>query len=488
MSSPQPSSKWRAIYFVQRLISRLAPPLHSLHWKIMALLLAAIFIPALYFLWQVQRTIERSHLVSTEQGMIDTAMVVAEGFATASAAGSPLSDLPVTREVKRRIFKDLSPDLRIVIYNAAGQIVSDTSGAFAPGSTTELRSDVDKALRGKYGARWVRDPYRRIVTLYSTIPVFRGKEVVGAVSVIKSTVDVRRSILRSLKGLVLPALLAFFIATLTSYLLSGYLTLVIKDLARRADRIASGHADVRLETWTKSELGDLARAVETMRRKLEGKAYVEEMVTTFSHELKTPLTVIRGATDVIEDSPEPAVRHKFLQNIRAEVDRLTQIVTNLLALSRIETQPVEQSSTVLAELAAEIRSIYQPRAEALGLSFSVESDTAESLAVPHEQLRRVLEILLENAFQFTPRGRAVRVQFSPDTFTVEDEGFGIEASLQEKIFDRFITTVSPLTGRRGTGLGLAIARSIVTRYHGTIGLESTPGAGSRFAVNFPKTS
>ena len=65
----------------------------------------------------------------------------------------------------------------------------------------------------------------------------------------------------------------------------------------RAKRIADGEPGVRLETWTKSELGDLARAVEAMRRKLEGKAYVEEMASTLSHELKTPLTSIRGAAE-----------------------------------------------------------------------------------------------------------------------------------------------------------------------------------------------
>lgn len=487
MSEGQPSSKWRLIYFIQRLITRLAPPLHSLHWKIMALLLGAIFLPALYFLWQVQRTIERSHLVSTEQGMIDTAMVIAEGFAPEVNAGIPLSNLPMTREVKRRVFKDLTPDLRIVLYDAQGAIVSDTDNLL-PSGTTEIKSDVEKALHGKYGARWVRDPYRRVVTLYSTIPVFRGKEVVGAVSVIKSTVDVRRSILRSLKDLILPGLLAFFFATCTSYLLSGYLTLVIKDLANRADRIASGEADIRLETWTKSELGDLARAVERMRRKIEGKAYVEEMVTTFSHELKTPLTVIRGATDVIEDSPEASVRQKFLQNIRAEVDRLTQIVTNLLALSRIETQPVEQSSTALGNLLAELDAVYQPRAEALGLHFSLPTNLIREVAVPHDQLRRVLEILLDNAFQFTPHGQTVTITLADHSLTVTDTGLGIEPALQEKIFDRFITTVSPLTGRRGTGLGLAIARSIMVRHHGSITLESTPGQGSRFTVNFPETS
>ncbi len=493
MTEKPRSAGWRAVYFIQGLISRLAPPLHSLHWKILALLLVAIFVPALYFLWQVRLNIELSHLRSTEVGMIDTALVITDVLAAqGSTTGVALSSLPMTRELKRRLFKDLSPDMRIVIYDAQGQVVSDTSGLLSAGTPEAQQEDVQKALGGKYGAHWVRNPSQpgRVVTLYSTLPIFHDQQVIGAVSVIKTTADVRRSIFRSFKDLIAPSLLAFALAVLTSYLLSSYLTKVITDMARRADRIAAGEQGVQLETWTKSELGDLARAVETMRRKLEGKSYVEEMVATFSHELKTPLAAIRGATEIVEDSPDPATREKFLNNIRAEVDRLTRIVTNLLALSRLETQPVAEDAAVgLAEIAEEVAEVYRRRAETLGLRFEAKIEKGqERTAVPEEEVRSILEILLDNAFQFTPRGKGVTLLVSGTVLGVLDEGVGIEADLQPRIFDRFMTTVNPLTGRRGTGLGLAIVQSIALRHHGVVTMKSTPGAGSEFSVKFPESS
>jgi two-component system sensor histidine kinase CreC len=484
MKSPSPG--WRVVYFIQQLISWVAPPLHSLHWKIFALLLVGLFLPAIYFLWQVQIGIERSHLRSTEQGMIDTALVLADSL----QSSGELANLPSAREIKRQVFHDNFNNLRVIVYDAQGHALSDTDNRLAPGTDASAQKDVRLALLGKHGARWVVDHYSKVVTLYSTIPFYQKHKIAGAIGIVKPTSDVRRSILRSLKDLALPALLAFGIAAATSYLLSNYLTRVITGMARRAHRIADGEPGVRLETWTKSELGDLARALEAMRRKLEGKAYVEEMASTLSHELKTPLASIRGAAEIAEDSDSPAVRKKFLTNIRAETDRLTGIVNNLLALSRIETQPaVADASCRLNEVAHETSLIFQPRAETLGLHFHTNiAESPEPLPLSADQLRRVLEILLDNAFTFTPAGKNVHLDTTARTATIRDEGPGMAPEVQARVFERFFTTINPLTGRRGTGLGLAIAQSIITRAHGTITLQSTPGEGTEVTIAFPDTT
>ncbi len=476
----KPSLAWRAVYFIQRLITWFAPPLHSLHWKIFAVLLIGLFLPALYFLWHVGKTIQYSHLYSTEQGMIDTAMVLADALGAEPA----LKGLPETRAIKQRLFKDVSPNLRIVICGADARVVTDTDGVLASGTLLEGRN-VSKALQGKYGARWERDP-NNYVLLYCSVPILRSGEITGAITVIKSTADARRSILQTIQTLAAPALLAFAIAAGASYLLSNYLTRVIMDLAARANRIAAGEPNVKLETWTQSELGDLARALERMRRRIEGKAYVEEMASTLSHELKTPLASMRGATEIVEGSDSPEIRRKFLGNIRAEIDRLTDIVNNLLALTRIETQPAGEDATCrMDEVARECAAVFQSRAEALGLNFQAkiaESDALLPLAAG--QLRRVLETLLDNACNFTPAGKSVFFETTSHAAVVRDEGVGLESDLQARVFERFFTTVNPLTGRRGTGLGLAIAQSVVSRAQGTISLTSMPGQGTTVKVNF----
>jgi signal transduction histidine kinase len=319
-------------------------------------------------------------------------------------------------------------------------------------------------------------------------------KAVGAVSVSKSTNRIRNFISRALQGFVWPGVIALFLATAMAYLLSAYITRIIRDLASRAERVAAGEGNVRLETWTRSELGTLARAVERMREKLEGKAYVEEMATNLSHELKTPLAAIRGSAELLEGpaSDDPAARAKFLANIQGEVGRLDRIVTEVLKLSRIEAhQPGTEARPIDAGTAAnEIAETYQRRAADLGLEFHSEiAEGTLSIRVPEMQLKQLFTNLLDNAIQFTAAGRSVRFRAGRKDnvveFEVSDEGSGIEPELLPKIFDRFFTTANPRTGNRGTGLGLAIAKSIATANGGRISVESELGRGSRFTVTFP---
>lgn len=482
-SAQKNGSPGRVVLFIQRLISAIAPPLHSLHWKIFLLCLASIFLPGVYFAWKVSQSIERSHLRSTEQGMIDTALVVAEAWARQS-----LETLPTTREIRKTVFEDFSPNLRIVLYDPTGKLLHDTEKEWPEGSDHSKQREVRQAMESRYGARWERDDYRRIVVLYSAIPVLQHGKLLGIVSVTKTTADVRKSVIRSLKDLAVPALLALALAALVSYALSTYLTRIITGLARQAERIADGEQDVRLETWSKSEMGTLSRALEKMRRRLEGKAYVEEMALTLSHEIKTPLASIRGAAEIIDQTPEPDVRKKFLGNIFVEVDRLSAIVTNFLALSRIESAPADPTARAsLHEVAVNVAEVFRTRNRTIVFETRV-SDGPGWIGMPPEQLRRMMEALLENAFQFTPPGKKVTLTTSENTLSIRDEGPGVPAELQSKIFDRFFTTVNPLTGRRGTGLGLSIVKSIAIRHHARIELESAPGAGTTVTVHFTEIS
>src|SRR4029077_2518658 len=181
---------------------------------------------------------------------------------------------------------------------------------------------------------------------------------------------------RALEGFVLPGLIALVLATAMAYVLSAYITRIIWDLALRAERVAAGERNVRLETWTRSELGTLARAVGRMREKLEGKAYVEEMATNLSHELKTPLAAIRGSAELLEGpaSDDPAARARFLTNIQTEVERLDRILSELLKLSRIEAQPPagEAMPVNAASVVREIAEIYCSRAADCGIVFRAE--------------------------------------------------------------------------------------------------------------------
>jgi signal transduction histidine kinase len=238
----------------------------------------------------------------------------------------------------------------------------------------------------------------------------------------------------------------------------------------------------------------LARAVEKMREKLEGKAYVEEMVSNFSHELKTPLASIRGAAEILEDGAmnDPSARARFLSNIRTDVQRLDRVVTNFLKLSRIEARlaPASADSIDLTSACREIIEIYRAQAERCGIQIRATLPNVPVKAqIGESELKQIVGNLLENALQFTPQGRAITLSLTTEdshaVLRVRDEGCGIEPDLLPRIFERFFTTENPRTKERGTGLGLAIVRSLVEANHGSISAKSQRGAGAEFEVRFP---
>jgi len=483
------------------------PGLHSIHWKVFVFHLAVLILPLGYIAYKVRTSIETSYLHSTEEGMIDTAAVVSEYYArlhgefgadsekVAAELSRVYSNLNETYEIKARLFgfTKAEVDTRLLVYDPGGRVIFDTRG-LATGQDFSNSSDVRQALNGKYGSRWELDKPHQRVNIYSTLPVFVNGKTVGAVSVSKSTNRIRNFISRSLESFVVPGFIALALATAMAYVLSAYITRIIRDLASRAERVAAGESNVRLETWTRSELGTLARAVERMREKLEGKAYVEEMATNLSHELKTPLAAIRGSAELLEGpaSDDPAARARFLGNIQSEAERLDRIVNALLQLSRIEAHHLvaEIPTTEAGAAAQEIAVVYEERARDAGVIFRPEiAERPLPIRITELQLKQLLTNLLDNALQFTAAGSRVwlRVRRQDDAIEIQvaDEGSGIEPDLLPKIFERFFTTANPRTGHRGTGLGLAIAKSIITANGGRIAVESELGRGSTFTVTFP---
>jgi len=467
---------------IQNTISWLAPPLHSLHWKIFVLCLLAVFLPGLYMAWKVGEGIQRGHLRSTEQGMIELAAAMAARW-----PDLPPETMRLAGAQYQHVFgAKNAPDLRMVLVGPDGRVISDSHGLYAPGTDRSRETDVRKALTGAYGARWERDAAWRTVILFSTVPVIRAGRIEAAVTIIRSTEVVKESVLRQLRDLALPALLALALAAGVSFALSTYLTGLLKNLARRAGRIADGEPGVKLETWSKSEIGDLARALESMRAKLEGKNYVQEMALTLSHEIKTPLTAIQGAAEILEQTDDPPTRKKFAANILAETSRLTALVARFLTLAKIESRPAETGGrSDLVAVAADIAKTSAARFPDRTLDWAPDGAPVP-VSVASDALRQMIEPVLENAFQFTPPGGRVTLRVFPVGFEVSDTGPGIPAASREKIFDRFFTTVNPLTGRRGTGLGLAIVKSLADRHGARISIGTEAGASIR--VDFTENS
>lgn len=264
---------------------------------------------------------------------------------------------------------------------------------------------------------------------------------------------------------------------------------------------ASGPEDLRIDTrvlaLTARPLADggavLALFDLTQQRRLE--TIRRDFVANVSHELKTPLTVIRGFADTLAEEPElpDETRRQFAQTVRASAQRMHRIVDDLLDLSRIESGGWVPNPVMLDVRSAASDAVLGVRevADAKGVSVTVEPDhAAMEVFADATALRQILANLVENAVRYTPSGGRVVVTSQRErggvTIAVRDTGIGISAEHLPRIFERFYR-VDPGRARDagGTGLGLAIVRHLSEAHGGRVKAESTYGRGTTISVFLP---
>jgi len=213
-----------------------------------------------------------------------------------------------------------------------------------------------------------------------------------------------------------------------------------------------------------------------------------------SHELRAPLTAIRGNLDLLDrirDMPADE-RRQTLTHVRREVERLSRLVNDLLALARadagqaLETRPVELDALL-------VDAHRQARSLARGVSVHLGNLEPAVVQGDEDRLRELLLILVDNALRYTPEGGTVTLWLKHEqpwaVVGVEDTGIGIEPEDLPHVFDRFWRADKARSrDSGGTGLGLAIAKWIVDHHGGELVVESTPGKGSRFSVCLPTSA
>jgi len=234
----------------------------------------------------------------------------------------------------------------------------------------------------------------------------------------------------------------------------------------------------------------------TQLRRLE--TVRQDFVANVSHELKTPLTAIRGLVETLLDdgAMDEATRQRFLTKLRDQTARVSALMTDLLAISQIESREtaLEVEMLDLRDPIRESLKALLPSAEKKGVTVESEvPDEPVTESCDAEAIRRVFDNLLDNAVKYTPEeGRVwVRLRTEGDSALVEvaDTGIGIEPRDQERIFERFYR-VDKARSRElgGTGLGLSIVKHIVQAHGGEVSVESVPGRGSTFRVRLPLAS
>jgi two-component system sensor histidine kinase CreC len=241
----------------------------------------------------------------------------------------------------------------------------------------------------------------------------------------------------------------------------------------------------------RDELGDLGRALETMRRQLDGKAYVERYVQALTHEMKSPLAAIRGAAELLQEPLPEAERRRFAVNVVEQGARLTEMIDKLLALAAVEQQGWLQQreevsvDTLLANAAADVAPLLEGRGMVLK-----GAPPPPGMCVHGDAflLRQALRNLLDNAIAFSPSGGRITLEAIRESGTVSmqvtDSGPGIPGYAEDRVFERFYSLPRP-DGSRSSGLGLPFVREVAGLHGGSVALRNREGGGAIASLRLP---
>ncbi|MDD5369644.1 MAG: ATP-binding protein [Anaerolineaceae bacterium] len=239
--------------------------------------------------------------------------------------------------------------------------------------------------------------------------------------------------------------------------------------------------------------GSILLLVQDLTRLRRLETVRQDFISNVSHELRTPLASLKALTETLQEGAleDPPAARRFLTRMDTEVDTLTQMVRELLELSRIESGrvPLKLESVSVQDLLNPAVERMRLQAERAGLRLSLECPAdLPAVQADSERIGQVLVNLLHNAVKFTPPGGEIHVVASAEpgrvVIQVRDSGVGIAEKDLARIFERFYKADRARSGG-GTGLGLSIARHLVEAHGGKIWAESTPGSGSIFSFDLP---
>jgi two-component system sensor histidine kinase CreC len=488
-------------------------------------ILVAYALGVAFLMYRQLGDIDPRYRESAEDSLVDTAQLMAALVESASPDGTLHVDAlaPVFRSLyARRFSADIygvvktRVELRMTVVDRQGTVVFDSRAvaeaaedagapASAAASVTQVGADHSRwrdvflALRGDYGARTTADVEGdpRTSVMYVAAPIHDaapggGGAIIGAVSVGKPVQSFGQFVEAARRKTLELGATSVVAVLLLVVILSVWLVRpfgVIGDYVRyvRAERSLS------LPRLGRRALGAFGAAYDEMRDALAGRNYVADYVQTMTHEVKSPLSAIRGAAELLHEPMGDADRARFVANIAREAQRIQELVDRMMELTALESRKrLDRLEPVaLRALAAEVAASAAPAALARGVALEVLPGDADPLVSGDAfLLQRALANLVDNAIDFSPPGGRITigvvVHARSCDLVVRDQGPGIPDFAEGKVFEKFYSLARPATAKKSTGLGLSFVKEIAELHHGRATLKNLPDAGALATLSLPR--
>ncbi len=291
------------------------------------------------------------------------------------------------------------------------------------------------------------------------------------------------------KQFILITVIALLMATIIAYVIARRFSKPVEKLTNAAKEMALGNHNVDFKTEEAfHEISDLSNALNYASTELNKSAeFRRELMANVSHDLRTPLTMIKMYAEKIQDisGDNKEKREKDLQVIVDETDRLTLLVNDLLELSKIENNKLDFNVKVF-DICATITKVLERFSIMLNKGYSFDLEAPEKVYVLGDEVRieQVLYNLLSNAISYTGEDKKVKIiitkKFDCAKIEIIDSGEGISKDELSNVWDRYYRAKTHIRSKVGTGLGLSIVKTILIAHNADFGIESTIGVGSDF--------
>lgn len=380
----------------------------------------------------------------------------------------------------------------------AGFRVLDANGVVIAGredigmSFAELE-EVQAAMAGRFRAVMrVRDQETEPPPIYSisrgtkisvfvAFPVFVDERVRGVVYVSRTPDNILRNLFRERGKLIAALLLVLAAAAVIGFVFVRTIARPMRELAARAEEITAGRFEAigPLRRHGTRELASLTQSFMLMAKRLSDRSdYLSGFASHVSHELKTPLTAIKGAAELMRDADTmtPEQRERFLSNVLADIDRIGVLLDRLREMARADN-PELGGAVALPDVVQGLRERFE------GLAINLDAEEGPPAAMSAENAQIVFGHLVDNSVRHGANavGIVARHENGQLRVRVSDNGAGISAGNRARVFDPFFTT---RRAEGGTGMGLGIVRALLRAHGGDIALEEA-GEGAAFVLTLP---
>lgn len=377
-------------------------------------------------------------------------------------------------------------------------------GFQAQGGMYAIINELGPVFDGKVFTKTFDNPYYGEKMLIVAVPITLASGQVGGAILLHAPVNGINAFIQRMYFYIGGAgLLAILIALLIVNRLTRGIVRPLKDMQQTAGAMARGDYSSLVRVETSDEVGVLGRALNSLAQDLA--RYISELehmeklrrdfVANVSHELRAPLTIIRGYQEALMDGTvvDPQLVQKYHQFIRNETVRLESLINDLLDLSRLQSGKVvaDQEKIPLSALADSVVKLLKQPAEQKQIALRVNTPEPLPLIVGNgDRIIQLLHIILDNALKYTPPGGTITVRTAGEAdavvLQVTDTGIGIPADDLPYIWERFYKVdKSHRRSDSGTGLGLAIAKQIIDLHQAKAEVTSILGQGTTFTIKFP---